>query len=248
MKAFLFVSFFLSCFFFCHAQGTYLSAVQNDSVLFQLREENRENEYGSDMIMWVRGNEISFFGDSTGILPLRKGDVVDSTLNFISGDSLRVSFSFEMYGAEEFAGFLYQREGAVFYGWVALNVINPLYCEYQGEFGTCVHRPEFWIENYYLSSTKDSSVVVGEQEASEFIILSTISEKVEEGGVFPNPVNDQFELRAKEGQVFDLYSLEGRLIQNGLKANTLIQIENLNEGIYLLKEQGGAMVYRLLKK
>lgn len=69
--------------------------------------------------------------------------------------------------------------------------------------------------------------------------------------VFPNPTSDVINIAHTYAEVhFNLYSVEGRVIQSGLLDSSRINIENLPKGMYLLQldAEGKTEIKKIIKK
>ncbi|MFY0673304.1 MAG: T9SS type A sorting domain-containing protein [Bacteroidia bacterium] len=76
--------------------------------------------------------------------------------------------------------------------------------------------------------------------------LSNSANKI---GIFPTLVNDKISILSADRNAFEIYNLNGKLIQNGIATNT-ITLDNLEKGMYILKLQNvnGTSIQRFIKE
>ena len=67
--------------------------------------------------------------------------------------------------------------------------------------------------------------------------------------LYPNPAQDVLNIQAIEPTTLQLYSLQGRLLQEiEADQNTQVDISGLASGIYFLKEMNGSTAYKVIKE
>jgi predicted acyl esterase len=66
--------------------------------------------------------------------------------------------------------------------------------------------------------------------------------------VYPNPVSDQLFINSGEGFFgYEIYELSGRLLKTGTLNSSMIEVEELNQGVYILKLTGQEVPNQIVK-
>ena len=123
-------------------------------------------------------------------------------------------------------------------------------CGYDGAqgFGFSIGQFGYVGAGYFFVST--DIVFLNEVWKLDPELLSVSDNNLKNVGVYPNPASNNITINGLDGKLnYAIYSTDGKLIATGTAENNIINIEQMQTGVYILKlsNRTGTIYRRILK-